>query len=156
MPRNNKRQRPDIDVFYAAPAPPANSQIPPDVVHRHIAFETNLSGITHNRILITVPGVASPPSAIPDSLIHDMDTANAMDTDNIPDLCDVEDDDEDDEGDEYPYNWMDPNFVQGQAAASTGNTGDTTGDKRPKRKPRLPTVCTLVLYIISQDFTNAV
>lgn len=145
----NKRPRPDIDVYYAAPEPPADSQITSDIVHRHIAFEANPSGVTHNRILITVPGVAPPPPATQDSLIHD--TSDAMDTEGLPDLCDVEDDDDEGDGnDEYPYNWMDPNFVQGQATASTVDVED----KRPKRKPRLPTVCFYLHYLPHRRFTN--
>jgi hypothetical protein len=131
-------------MYYATPAPasPTNPQTPPDVVHGHVAFETNLSGISHNRIFITVPGVASLPSATPDTLIHNMDTSNyAMDTDSLPDLCEIEDDEED-ENDEYPYNWMDPNFVQSHATANmvaSEDLEDTVG-KLTKGKPRLPTV----------------
>lgn len=134
--RRNKRQRPDIDVFYAPPVASSDSQIPPQVVHRHTAFEANASGstrISHNHVYVTVPGVASPPEAAPDT-IHNMDSSDsATSTEGIPHLSDVEDDEEE-EDDEYPYNWMDPNFVQGQTT-----TNDTT-DKRPKRKPRLATV----------------
>jgi hypothetical protein len=147
MPPNrppNKRRHPDIDVYYAEPEPasPNNPQTPPNVVHGHLAFETNSSGLSHNRIFIAVPGVASLPSTTTDTLIHDMDTSNyIMDTDNPPDLCEIEDDEEDN-NDEYPYNWMDPNFLQSHATANTvasEDSEDTVG-KQTRRKPRLPTV----------------
>lgn len=136
-----KRRRPDINVYYASPAPTSNSQTPPEIVHRHTSFEANASGITcnritHNHVYVTVPGIVSPdspPKAAPNAT-YGMDASNhAMATEDIPDLCNVEDDEEEDD-DEYPYNWMDPNFVQGQATAKY------TTDKRPKRKPRLATV----------------
>lgn len=141
--RRNKRQRPDIDVFYAPPATSSNPQIPPQVIHRHTAFEANASGLTrlsHNHVYVAVPGVVSSSEAVPDT-IHDMDFSDsAISTEGMPDLCDVEDDEEED-GDEYPYNWMDPNFVQRQTT-----TEDST-DKRPKRKPRLATVRSNLPYL---------
>lgn len=148
MPRN-KRRRPEIDMFFALQEPTPNPQAPPEVIHRHTAFEVNTSGLTrnrisHNHVYVTVPGVAPPPEPAPDTLIHNMDTSNyAMDTEGTPDLRDVEEDEEDEDDDEYPYNWMDPSFVQGRATTSK----DTT-DKQPKRKARLATVCSSSPYLL--------
>ncbi|KAF9455820.1 hypothetical protein BDZ94DRAFT_1315797 [Collybia nuda] len=134
MPRN-KRQRPDIDVYYATPESDVGSQAPPNVVHRHTAFETNTSGVSHNRVFLTVPGVVPPQSTTHETLIHPMDMDDVMDDkETLRELFPIEND-EDDEDEGYPYDWMDPNFVPRQA---TSSAKDLQG-KQAGRKPRPPT-----------------
>lgn len=150
----NKRCRPDIDIYYPTPQP---APPPPGIVHPHTAFETNSSGISHNRSYFVVPAVESAPLHVPDitsaSLIHDMDPSNyPVDADDLPDsLPDLSyEEDEDDESDEYPYNWMDPGFVQRRAKTNTvndtaGGTAEATPGVRKKRNRTLATVCLLLL-----------
>lgn len=150
----NKRCRPDIDIYYPTPQP---APPPPGIVHPHTAFETNSSGISHNHSYFVVPAVESAPLHVPDitsaSLIHDMDPSNyPVDADDLPDsLPDLSyEEDEDDESDEYPYNWMDPGFVQRRAKTNTvndtaGGTAEATPGVRKKRNRTLATVCLLLL-----------
>ncbi|KAF9463104.1 hypothetical protein BDZ94DRAFT_1193298 [Collybia nuda] len=135
-----KRHRPDLDIYYAA-----QEASMPDILHRHVSFETSAGGPSHNRTSINVPGVVPVHSEMSNTLIYNLDDeiyTFAEDGFNVEGIK-FNDDDEDKEDDEYPYNWMDPNFVQGHVrenAADIGNASEKdAGEKQHKRKPRLPT-----------------
>ncbi|KAF9458775.1 hypothetical protein BDZ94DRAFT_1312957 [Collybia nuda] len=142
MPRN-KRPRPDMDVYFFTPNPVQSTQSPVvgEVIHQHTSFETHTSHLTHNHSYVTIPSMLVGSN----SLIHNADLGNnAPDIDisaddsanDLPELLAIEDNEDDDE-DEYPFNWMDPNFIQKRPVTKAGPPDDID-EKQPKRKPRLP------------------